>query len=325
MPANTTTASVPLIPRRAAKKRDITTEAENLLSGLTIDGRRAARRFSFSAHQGVRRQAVNLACDVMESFHARAPEIYDNDDARAGILRKLFIHLVRSRRQTEPTIWVFSRHALEAVKPVAESATPLNAPMYYAAVLRLTTPALPVAKLQLPAGKPARPVLWRSNNGMFRLEELTHPFHVMAEGFALRHCIDSLYVKDREYHGVTSATFASAHYLHYWRSIQERRSRIFSFGDADGPLVTISLKRCGNIINQLGPRKGSGISHEDVYFPYLIQAILHLSRLHPPLCVGGDDFFPWSAVLTALDGKPGITISQYAAYTRVQRIAKGLL
>ena len=65
--------SVPLIPRMAGKQRDIAREAENLLAGLTIDGRRTARRFLFSRDEATRRQAIQLACEVMECVRARPP------------------------------------------------------------------------------------------------------------------------------------------------------------------------------------------------------------------------------------------------------------
>ena len=203
-------------------------------------------------------------------------------------------------------------------------ATPDITPEYFAAVLRLTAPARPLPFLKLPQGTPARPVRWRSANGIYMIEELTHPYHVMAEGIALRHCIDSIYHADMEKHGVTAGTFASAYYLQYWLDVRAQKYRLFSFADTDGPLVTIALHRQRRVINQLGPRKGTGISADDVFFPYLIQAILHLSRLHAPLVIGAK-VFPWADVLKALDGKVGITLTEpLSAYTIVQRMAWGL-
>lgn len=310
----------------AGKDRDIAREAENLLAGLTIDGRRAARRFLFCRDEATRRQAVILACEVMGCVRARAPMAYDNDRAREQIMRRLFIHLVRARRQTPASIWVFTRHAVDAVWAMPIAASQRHVPIIFAGLLRMNTPPMHAAKLFLPQDTPPRPVLWESDNGMFRLEELTHPFHVMAEGFALGHCIDTKYHPDLEKHGVKPGTFASGYYLEYWCNIRQRRSLTFSFGDADGPLVTINFDRERRAIDQLGPRKNAGMSPKDVFFPYLIQAIEHLARIHGPLSMGAEDqpFFAWSDVLVALVGKPGITISKHPNYTRVQRMARGL-
>jgi hypothetical protein len=86
-----------------------------------------------------------------------------------------------------------------------------------------------------PATAPQRALLWESTDKEFHLHELTHPWHLVVESEALRHCIAHL-------HGnVRIKDMRRLPDLPYWAQIVSGKSRIFSFGYRGRPLCTLQV------------------------------------------------------------------------------------
>lgn len=131
---------------------------------------------------------------------------------------------------------------------------------------------------------PLRPILWQSNR--HRLEELTHPTHVLVEGKALRHALCTNYSKPwLEHAGHPPGTAKSAHCLMAWRMIEQQDMRLFSLAGRQGPLLTIPLITSHSVLGVMVGRNNIKPDGRDALTEVLIEALRALDEAVGPLFV----------------------------------------
>jgi hypothetical protein len=143
----------------------------------------------------------------------------------------------------------------------------------------------PVADCAEPSGPvPSRPVVWRSIDGEYCLQELTDPRHLVEETKALGHCVGR--------HGASSGSSGrSIKNLTYWRYIRYGHSRIFSFarnrGPHAGPLCTLHVQLPNHVLVEAGPRVPRVLTGAESYFAALVASLDGLeANLGRSLCIG---------------------------------------
>lgn len=123
---------------------------------------------------------------------------------------------------------------------------------------------------------PQRPVIW-SGRG-YRLEELTHPTHVLVQGKALRQAFATVYEPtclDDKLGNPGSADAAPC--LEAWLLIERGTVRLFSFGGRRGPLLTLALDTATTTIAAISGRDEQSADPTDTLESALIEALTALA------------------------------------------------
>jgi hypothetical protein len=110
------------------------------------------------------------------------------------------------------------------------------------------------------------------------LEELVHPFHLLAEGRALHHCIDQCYERPPEEVGMSRLCQNSAVLLKYWIEIENQWSRLFSFTNDGRPLATIEYVPEVGIVEIRG-KHNHQINGTEPYYSKLMSALQYVRGL----------------------------------------------
>lgn len=137
------------------------------------------------------------------------------------------------------------------------------------------------SRFALPPDVPPRPERWRSTDGCCRLEELTHPCHLLAEGREMKHCIGHYYADNPQLYGLEPGEPAASPLLAYWQAIEDGACRIFSFAKGPRTLATLNVANdLGSpVLRELAAKYGHRINGGEPYFAALMAAIDSLSGI----------------------------------------------
>jgi len=131
---------------------------------------------------------------------------------------------------------------------------------------------------------PKRPLIWKTKR--YRLEELTHPTHVLVEGKALRHTLCTSYSPPWLEHTLCSpGTADAAHCLTAWRMIEQQDLRLFSLAGRQGPVLTLPLVTSHTLLTSMVGRHDHEPNGSEEYVPALIEALRALDDAIGPLFV----------------------------------------
>lgn len=132
----------------------------------------------------------------------------------------------------------------------------------------------------IPLKKRPRPVVWASGDGQHRLEQLTHPHHLLIEGRAMQHCIHTRMVHQVGFPPISNDV-PHADQLYYWSLIKKGHS-IYSLVGVKGPLVTIHVGMTLGLAQflEINGKRNHRINGTEPYFPTLVDALTHIEGLH---------------------------------------------
>jgi hypothetical protein len=238
----------------------------------------------FTKNMESRKRAKEVAIAMIDRLHQLQPFYPLEPIIRLTLVRKLLTHLNRAGLQSPNAISDFRSDAIAAAEIVADDPSLIFAPINFAGILR-RKPAPPPSPLNFPPDTPPRPVIWRYPDNIHRLEELTHPCHLLLEGHFLQHCIAREYDQRLlKFAKFRPGTPAGATCLVYWQYVEDGRSRLFSLADAKRPRVTLHIDLKHKLLCECGAR--SDITGKEPFFNALIEAIVFLANHCAPLKLG---------------------------------------
>jgi len=201
--------------------------------------------------------------------------------SRASVVFKVASHLSR--------VGAFS-----ATAPVAALHTVLQAAVMMREQPRYITEPINIAKMamlygnrevhrerllafQRPAIIPPRPVLWSSLSLPYAVTELIHPWHLIDEGAAVGHCLNT------RMRG--NPRIPTPEDLDYWWDILEGQARLYAIEVNGVSICTMNVSPATGTLSE-----AEGVSGTDVLtsmpMDLFIQAIRVLGRVHPNLSPG---------------------------------------
>lgn len=264
--------------------------------GLAADGiTPLAKRLSFPRDDDVLKAAAALVGVLYDQF-ARAQSLaIIKKDQRTALVFKLLAHLSRTGRQTPGAIARFASDIPLIADVFGCQPHLVTARVNIAGILRrhrLVESAHRVGWRfpTFPDTPPPRPVIWTSADGRYRLQELIHPRHLIVEGKALCHCIG------QPKHNLKAGEPLLAN-LRYWLLVASGQSRIFSFGSADVPLITLHISLNPPVLREAG---GDPFASN---LPAFLDALTHLATLFPGLSADEALGKPMDGILKTIDAK----------------------
>jgi len=169
---------------------------------------------------------------------------FKQGEARNVLGAKVAAHLNKTGRQTRRSIEEFPcwRELRDAL---VEAPHLLAAPMNISGILRMhrQRAAEAASRLRQILGKlPPRRNLWRSDDGIYRIDEATDPRHLQADSAILKHCVGTSYNSAMlEERGLQPSDPEAIHCLHYWVKVKRGSVRILTFMREDAPVATMEV------------------------------------------------------------------------------------
>jgi hypothetical protein len=294
-------------------------EVSNVIEGSSVDGAtRLPKRVSFPKRREIVDAAVSLTQILYMVVGATQRRLAQDHATRTAIVFKLLAYLTKTGRVAPESMRDSAQDIAGIALILSERPELIAASINFANVLALhaqaqlqrkrTTnesvqpPAPPqrqdepphrvprprrrvlVERREEPLGPaPSRPVLWLSSDGRYCLQELVHPQHLLDESRALGHCVG------RQRAGPETED-GNLQNLRYWRLIQRRQSRIFSFGSTGGPdagpLCTLHVQLPSHVLVEAGPQVPRVLTGTEPYFPALMVSLEALDSVFGSLCIG---------------------------------------
>jgi hypothetical protein len=260
-------------------------------AGFGADGAMLDQKVSFPWSQPVQGAVAAIAGTMYMFIDLAQPGLLADPRLRTAVLFKLVAHLSRTGITDAVRVRDCITHAAMAAMTLGDQPHLITAPVRFSGLVDRYVQALASRKRQAerarvtrpkrPDHVPPRPVLWTSGDGVHRLSELIHPWHLVEESEALGHCVGqplyNFWVGDAK--DLVS--------LPYWKRIASGQSRLFSLGAGERPLCTLNIELATSRLVEVQGR-GQEAVDEQPYYPALVEAIGHLKTLLPGLTVEGN-------------------------------------
>lgn len=270
--------SAPNPPKRPRCKDD---QVYFVLGGRTADGTDPLPwKLSFAKDFRTRYAAMYLGAYLL-ILQELIPAVHDSEQARTALIFKLLSHLSRTGRQTEASINAFYPQVDAAIRVLVEHPELITSPVNFSSILnRARPPRDTIASMSRDA--PPRNVVWTSADKTYRLEELTHPLHVLIEGLRTHNCIARLY-DDKQLRTLhlLPATPAAAPHLVYWRAIHIGEMRLFSLTGRP-PRITISFINSPWSLADVRAPCNAPVTSQLPNFTVVVEALSHIAATFGP-------------------------------------------
>lgn len=225
---------------------------------------------------------------VMRPLHGRIPQFIDLPPYRNAIVRKVLNYLLRANILNIEQAHKHGRNALVAGLYLSFNSNLIISPIGYGSILKRARQQQHHAHLAKLSARPAkvrpRRVLWQADD--YKLEELTDPWHFRDEAIAMINCLDEC----------EPLSFAPpGFYPHasiYANATTLGLFRVFSFGTTQRPFVDILYIPMSNQITQMLGQGNDPITPDDVFFPWLIDALTALRTILPGFRIIPDHLSP---------------------------------